>query len=230
MNGISYILKRFNLKQSELAKEIGVSRMTVSYWVNGKKPLPKERAKEIVDKIAMFKGLKPEYFMKENLTPSEKMDIGIIELHVKSEPIEIEDSYLDDNGNEQTYTKIVYTNQNEIGFLTQERNRIEEVEQIVKDVNLLLIQENDDNGSADELLFNHSTNLNTLKRIIGILQSSNKEHQLALKIILEILTFDDNGMGNPYFHMTGIKQKKIAKELVGVLVKNNIVKNEFLKE
>ncbi|MET3320543.1 UNVERIFIED_ORG: transcriptional regulator with XRE-family HTH domain [Peribacillus simplex] len=229
MNGISYILGAFNLKQSELAKELGVSRMTVSNWVNGKKPLPNERAKEIVGKIPMFRGLKPEYFMKENLTPSEKMDIDIIELHVKSEPIEIEDSYTDDEGNEQTYTKIIYTNQNEIGYLSQERDRIEQVEQLVKDVNLLLIYEKDDVGTEYELLFNHGTNLNTLKRVVGILQNPNKEHQLALKIMLEILSFDENGMGNPYFNMMGNHQKRIAKDLVGVLVKNNIVKNEFFK-
>lgn len=228
MNGFAFIIETFEIKQATIAEMLKVSRVSVNNWLHGKKPIPEERAKQL-SALTIFKGIKHEYFMKESLSPSEQMDIQILKMHHDSEAIEIEDSHIDENGIEHKYKTIHYTHENELRFLTNERDRIKEAERLIKDINFLLINDDDMEENPEfKLSFKEGTNLSTLENVVDTLQSDNKQHQIALKILLELFKYDSGKLwGDPYFRIVGKRQKEFAKELVALLKKFGILNNDF---
>lgn len=227
MNGFAFILETYGVKQATIAEMLNVSRVTINYWLHGKKTIPEKRAKQLIA-LPIFEGLKYEYFMKESLSPSERLDIEVMKMHHESEAIEIEDSHIDEKGIEHKYKRISYTNENEIHFLTKERDRIKETEQLIKTINFLLINHHDDNDDFG-FSFDHGSVMSTLQNVVTILQGK-REHNIALKVLLEVLIFDNSGFGKPYFSVYEKNQKEFAKKLVKLLEEYKLVDNEFLKE
>lgn len=227
MNGFAFILNLFQVKQSKIAQKLGVSRAIVNNWVHGLKPLPPNRAKEIIEKIPVFQGIKLELFLKEALAPSEQLDLTLRYLQQTSEPIEIEETYIDEKGEEHTYTSIHYTNDSEISHLSAERRRLGDAERLIKDINLLLVTEDDESVYVNEpeyhLTFGDS-NAETIERLINVLKSDNKEHQITLKILLHFFSMS---FGYVLQNIPSKKQK-FAEELFELLERHEVISSEYL--
>ena len=58
MNGLSFIRRRCNLSQGQLAQMLGVTRQAINLWENRREPLPEARLRQLSD----FFGLEPELF------------------------------------------------------------------------------------------------------------------------------------------------------------------------
>ena len=58
MNGLSFIRRRCNLSQGQLAEKLGVTRQAINLWENRREPLPKARKEQ----LSQFFGLEPELF------------------------------------------------------------------------------------------------------------------------------------------------------------------------
>lgn len=58
MNGLSFIRRRCNLSQGQLAQMLGVTRQAINLWENRREPLPEVRLRQLSD----FFGLEPELF------------------------------------------------------------------------------------------------------------------------------------------------------------------------
>lgn len=58
MNGLSFIRRRCNLSQRQLAEKLGVTRQAINLWENRREPLPKARKEQ----LSQFFGLEPELF------------------------------------------------------------------------------------------------------------------------------------------------------------------------
>ena len=58
MNGLSFIRRRCNLSQGQLAQMLGVTRQAINLWENRREPLPVARLRQLSD----FFGLEPELF------------------------------------------------------------------------------------------------------------------------------------------------------------------------
>ena len=62
MNGLSFIRRRCNLSQGQLAKKLGVTRQAINLWENRREPLPEARKEQ----LSRFFGLEPELFDEIN--------------------------------------------------------------------------------------------------------------------------------------------------------------------
>lgn len=58
MNGLSFIRRRCNLSQGQLAEKLGVTRQAINLWENRREPLPQARKEQ----LSQFFGLEPELF------------------------------------------------------------------------------------------------------------------------------------------------------------------------
>ena len=58
MNGLSFIRRRCNLSQGQLAAKLGVTRQAINLWENRREPLPEARKEQ----LGRFFGLDPELF------------------------------------------------------------------------------------------------------------------------------------------------------------------------
>lgn len=58
MNGLSFIRRRCNLSQGQLAQMLGITRQAINLWENRREPLPEARLRQLSD----FFGLEPELF------------------------------------------------------------------------------------------------------------------------------------------------------------------------
>lgn len=66
MNGLSFIRRRCNLSQGQLAEKLGVTRQAINLWENRREPLPEVRKEQ----LARFFGLEPELF--DEITQAQK--------------------------------------------------------------------------------------------------------------------------------------------------------------
>ena len=62
MNGLSFIRRRCNLSQGQLAAKLGVTRQAINLWENRREPLPEARKEQ----LSRFFGLEPELFDEIN--------------------------------------------------------------------------------------------------------------------------------------------------------------------
>lgn len=62
MNGLSFIRRRCNLSQGQLAEKLGVTRQAINLWENRREPLPEARKEQ----LSRFFGLEPELFDEIN--------------------------------------------------------------------------------------------------------------------------------------------------------------------
>ena len=62
MNGLSFIRRRCNLSQGQLAEKLGVTRQAINLWENRREPLPEARKEQ----LSQFFGLEPELFDEIN--------------------------------------------------------------------------------------------------------------------------------------------------------------------
>lgn len=62
MNGLSFIRRRCNLSQGQLAEKLGVTRQAINLWENRQEPLPETRKEQ----LGRFFGLGPELFNEIN--------------------------------------------------------------------------------------------------------------------------------------------------------------------
>ena len=62
MNGLSFIRRRCNLSQGQLAKKLGVTRQAINLWETRREPLPEARKEQ----LGRFFGLEPELFDEIN--------------------------------------------------------------------------------------------------------------------------------------------------------------------
>lgn len=62
MNGLSFIRRRCNLSQGQLAAKLGVTRQAINLWENRREPLPEARKEQ----LGRFFGLEPELFDEIN--------------------------------------------------------------------------------------------------------------------------------------------------------------------
>ena len=60
MNGLSFIRRRCNLSQGQLAEKLSVTRQAINLWENRREPLPEARKEQ----LSRFFGLEPELFDK----------------------------------------------------------------------------------------------------------------------------------------------------------------------
>ena len=58
MNGLSFIRRRCNLSQGQLAEKLSVTRQAINLWENRREPLPQARKEQ----LSQFFGLEPELF------------------------------------------------------------------------------------------------------------------------------------------------------------------------
>lgn len=65
MNGLSFIRRRCNLSQGQLAAKLGVTRQAINLWENRREPLPEGRKEQ----LSRFFGLEPELF--DEITPEQ---------------------------------------------------------------------------------------------------------------------------------------------------------------
>ena len=66
MNGLSFIRRRCNLSQGQLAEKLGVTRQAINLWENRREPLPEARREQ----LSQFFGLEPELF--DEITQEQK--------------------------------------------------------------------------------------------------------------------------------------------------------------
>ena len=66
MNGLSFIRRRCNLSQGQLAEKLGVTRQAINLWENRREPLPEARKEQ----LSRFFGLEPELF--DEITQEQK--------------------------------------------------------------------------------------------------------------------------------------------------------------
>ncbi|WP_455723349.1 helix-turn-helix transcriptional regulator [Dysosmobacter welbionis] len=62
MNGLSFIRRRCNLSQGQLAEKLGVTRQAINLWEKRREPLPEARKEQ----LSRFFGLEPELFDEIN--------------------------------------------------------------------------------------------------------------------------------------------------------------------
>lgn len=60
MNGLSFIRRRCNLSQGQLAEKLGVTRQTINLWENCREPLTEARKEQ----LSWFFGLELELLMR----------------------------------------------------------------------------------------------------------------------------------------------------------------------
>lgn len=66
MNGLSFIRRRCNLSQGQLAEKLGVTRQAINLWENRREPLPEARKEQ----LSQFFGLEPDLF--DEITQEQK--------------------------------------------------------------------------------------------------------------------------------------------------------------
>jgi transcriptional regulator with XRE-family HTH domain len=231
MIGLEFIVKTFNLKYTEIADILGISKKTVNDWVKGRSKIPAKRLKQLSE----YFQLPEEYFQKE-LSPSEKLKIQIIKL--EREDVAHEVPVFDDEGNE-VGTTIWYENEGIIRHLSDEQERLERIERLHSEIDHLVLKqpiEDELNSDVEE----YSDNLSVFYSVVGILKSNNKEHQMLLKLLLDLLDLDrmeiDDEIAMGFYTPDLISRviprnkKQFAKELLELLFKHSITTNELLRK
>lgn len=230
---LKFIAQTFNKSLADVARELGVTRQTINEWVGKKrKPIPEKRIKQ----LAEIFDLDESYFRKAELSPSEKLKIQIIKL--EREDVAHEVPVFDDEGNE-VGTTIWYENEGIIRHLSDEQERLERIERLHSEIDHLVLKqpiEDELNSDVEE----YSDNLSVFYSVVGILKSNNEEHQMLLKLLLNLLDLDrmefDDEIALGFYDSNFVSRfiprnkKQFAKELLELLFKHGITTNERLRK
>jgi transcriptional regulator with XRE-family HTH domain len=230
---LKFIAQTFNKSLADVARELGVTRQTINEWVGKKrKPIPEKRIKQ----LAEIFDLDESYFRKAELSPSEKLKIQIIKL--EREDVAHEVPVFDDEGNE-VGTTIWYENEGIIRQLSDEQEKLERIERLHSEIDRLVLKrsiEDELNSDVEE----YSDNLSVFYSVVGILKSNNKEHQMLLKLLLDLLDLDrmeiDDEIAMGFYtpdlvsRVIPRNKKQFAKELLELLFKHSITTNELLRK
>jgi transcriptional regulator with XRE-family HTH domain len=231
MIGLEFICKTFQIEYKKLAEILGITPQTINSWLRGKRKISKDKLK----KLSEYFQLPEEYFQKE-LSPSEKLKIQIIKL--EREDVAHEVPIFDDEGNE-VGTTTWYENEGVIRQLSDEQERLERIERLHSEIDHLVLKqsiEDELNSDVEE----YSDNLSVFYSVAGILKSDNKEHQMVLKLLLDLLDLDrmeiDDEIALGFYTSDFVSRfvprskKEFAKELLELLLKYGITTNELLKK
>jgi transcriptional regulator with XRE-family HTH domain len=230
---LKFIAQTFNVSLSDVARYLGIKPQSINEWVGKKrKPIPEKRIKQ----LAEIFDLDESYFKKAELSPSEKLKIQIIKL--EREDVAHEVPVFDDEGNE-VGTTTWYENEGIIRQLSDEQERLEHIERLHSEIDHLVLKqsiEDELNSDVEE----YSDNLSVFYGVVDILKSNNEEHQMLLKLLLDLLGIDrmkiddEIAMGfyTPDFVSRFIPRSKeqFAKELLDLLFKYGFTTNEILKQ
>lgn len=117
MIGLQYIADTFHMEYKTVAEKVGVSKQTFQDWIKGRRKIPQQRLEAL---SSLFGIAEVEWFQKE-LTDSEKTEIQIHYFQQSDVIEEVEDTHIDDDGNEHIVKYSVSQNRSIIDFL-YERN------------------------------------------------------------------------------------------------------------
>lgn len=187
MLALEEILKINNMKISDLSKKLGIARGNIYNWINGKRPIPKDKLEELEE---MF-GIPKELFLKDNLSRLERLEVenAMAGRLIKENSFEYEDEEEDENGGYEKVTK-TYIDNNLLGFkeaLSSEIEKEKAIEKVVAKIRTTLY-------STDDF----ERRLGTVSRTIDILVSSKVSPSIlnlilkAVAVAYEIEQNDDN--------------------------------------
>lgn len=141
MIGLEFIVKTSDKKFRRVAEHLGISPTTIADWVKGRRKIPIERCKQ----LAEYFGLKEEYFQKE-LSRLEEIEIQKDYVVRNSQPVEIEQTGVDEQGVEYSYVTSVNDSEVIMQLLSQEQER----ESLLTEINKIV---HVDNGQVYNLDF-----------------------------------------------------------------------------
>lgn len=99
---LEYALQEFNISFADLAKELGIDRSNITIWLSGKRPIPKKYLPLLSAKLKI-----PQEWLSQELTKLKKLEIDNIKLKNQIHFEEIEDTFIDENGEEVKYMRDV---------------------------------------------------------------------------------------------------------------------------
>ncbi|WP_018924404.1 helix-turn-helix domain-containing protein [Salsuginibacillus kocurii] len=82
MHPLEYCARVFDYQYKEIAKELGVSKQTITDYIKGKtRYIPKKHLPKL---SVLFNGIDPEFFNKEALNEIEQLDVQIAHIEKRS--------------------------------------------------------------------------------------------------------------------------------------------------
>lgn len=105
MLGLEYALQIFEISKADLAKELDIDRSNITIWLSGLRSIPKKYLPRLAEKFNM-----PEEYLTSQVDDLRKLEIENIKLRSEIEFEEIEDTLIDENGEEVTYMRDVLVN------------------------------------------------------------------------------------------------------------------------
>lgn len=136
MIGLQYLCELYNITQTDLAKELGVTKQLISIWIKKVKPIPKK----YYDKLSeIFNGIDSKYLSKE-LTELDKLEIQMEKLNSEWIAEEYEEEIInpitgqpetDENGKIIT-GKFVYTDKGQQMYMEHLQYEIDKARMINK--------------------------------------------------------------------------------------------------
>lgn len=113
MIGLQYIADTFHMEYKTVAEKVGVSKQTFQDWIKGRRKIPQQRLEAL---SRLFGINEVEWFQKE-LTDSEKTEVQIHYFQQTDVIEEVEDTHVNDDGQEYTVKYSVSQNKSIIDFL-----------------------------------------------------------------------------------------------------------------
>lgn len=77
MIGIEYILKIFDISNTELAEELGIKKQNITRWIKGERPIPKKYLPILSEKFKI-----PEEYYQKEINDTDRIEIQKLKLKI----------------------------------------------------------------------------------------------------------------------------------------------------
>ena len=190
MIGLEYIRKLFGDTGAELAEKLNVSKVNISYWENGKKPIPKSRIEEIA-KIYNV----PAYLINKDLTELEKLKLQWHKTNIDLQSTEHEEPVfeLDVNGDPVEIGQITAYDKGQEEYLRSLETDIKEEKLILsirKFINSFTADDNDNIGLID-IIGQKEANIRLFKVFLSLCKSKKTDEIFLMSVLRAVEKSED---------------------------------------
>lgn len=204
MIGLKYIRTLFNDTGEEVAEKLGVTKVTISKWENGIKPIPQKRITE----LSRIYGISEKYFNKE-LTKADELTISHHKLSndYDNSVVEYEEPIaFDSKGNPIEYITRFDGDRNtaEAIRFTELEIKIEQLLQKIRNtIHNSSIDYDDEFTNSDSIIDTQEQNLGLFSKF-NLLMNENDAMFLAYILRAVELSNDDSWGENPRLDRNGL--------------------------
>jgi transcriptional regulator with XRE-family HTH domain len=216
MLGLEYALQVFDISYADLAKELGIDRSNITIWLSGKRPIPKKYLPKIAEKLSV-----PVDYLSKPIDDLRKLEIDNIKLINDVEYDQIEDTFIDEDGNEITYMRDVIVN-GSIEWIEMNKAKIDYLKSIKR---LQATLNLDTCENISDVLYQMNEHTKLVELFGEIMESKNK--YLLKKVLNAILIYlgERKGIGRLY----DFEDDNLVKGLVQLLNKAKEREKDELK-